>query len=77
MLPRHGYKLKLIRKTTRAISSGKESIEVTIRDPDGRKVFHWDGVRGNINQGLYETLDFVDKKLGVPISEILSVEAEE
>lgn len=74
MLMRHGFKVKLVRKTVKTIGTGKESIEVTIRDPDGRKVFHWDGVRGNLNQGLYETLDFVDKKLGVPIEDIISVE---
>lgn len=73
---RHGFKLK---KLGAALPKGgkvkvpksRESIEIRIRDPDGKTMWHWDPARGNLQQGLYECLDFTGRGLGMSLDEII------
>jgi hypothetical protein len=49
----------------------RESIEVLIKDWDGKVLWRWEAGRGNLNQGLYETLDFAQKKLNLDLNDVL------
>jgi len=67
---RHGLKLKRYVKTQK-LHKPQESIEIVIRDSDGKKLFSWGRSRGNLNQGLYEMLNFVGNKMGIPLDDIM------
>jgi len=70
---RHGYKLRKLGsgKGNPKIPHAPESIEIKIRDPDGRLLFKWEPARGNIKQGLYECLDFTQKGLGINLDDVI------
>jgi len=70
---RHGHKLKKwgSAKGDPRIPRAPESIEIKIRDPDGKLLFKWDPARGNIKQGLYECLDFTQKGLGINLDDVI------
>ena len=70
---RHGHKLRKLgsARGDPSIPRAPESIEIKIRDPDGKLLFKWDPARGNIKQGLYECLDFTQKGLGINLDDVI------
>jgi hypothetical protein len=73
---RHGYKLRKLGSSVPKgskvkVPKSRESIEIRIRDPDGKLLFSWDAARGNLKQGIYECLDFTDRGLGLSLDDIL------
>lgn len=73
---RHGWKLKKlgsanVRNHTAKIPRTQESIEIRVRDKDGKILFKWEPVKGNLKQGLYECLDFTQVKLGISLDDVL------
>lgn len=75
-LVRHGHKLKKLgsarvngRKPK--IPKTRETIEIRIRDSDGKVLFKWDPAKGNLKQGLYECLDFTQRGLGINLDDVM------
>jgi len=73
---RHGYKLKKLGSTVPLgskvkVPKSRESIEIKIRDPDGKLLFSWDAARGNLKQGIYECLDFTNRGLGLSLDDVI------
>jgi hypothetical protein len=72
---RHGFKLKKLgsaRKNGEKIKVPRthESIEIRIRDQEGKTLFRWDPAKGNLKQGIYECLDFTQRGLGVSLDDV-------
>lgn len=43
--------------------NGLGSIEVTLKDTNGRRMFHWN--EGNVSLGLQKTLEHIASKAGI------------
>lgn len=75
---RHGWKLKKLGSGNRTkVPRTHESIEIRIKDQDGKTLFRWDSAKGNLKQGLYECLDFTQSKLGVSLDDVIEAPARE
>lgn len=72
LMIRHGWKLKKLGSANKnKVPRTQESIEIRIRDPDGKILFKWEPVKGNLKQGLYECLDFTQVKLGLNLDDVI------
>lgn len=78
---RHGWKLKKLGSAKAPgakvkIPKTQESIEIRIRDADGKTLFKWDPAKGNLKQGLYECLDYTQKGLGINLDDVIEAPKE-
>jgi len=48
------------------------SVEIVIVDDEsGKVVFRWRGGRGNLVKGMQKTIEVLDRKIGIPVKDLL------
>jgi len=48
------------------------SVEIVIVDDEGGKViFRWRRGRGNLVKGMQKTIEILDRKIGIPVKDLL------
>jgi len=44
---------------------------VIIDDKSGKVLFEWRRGKGNLSRGMQKTIEFVEKKIGIPVRDLL------